>query len=183
MRRPFLPACFFLVIVVAPAFACWCGPPGPASQYVGNASAVFIGVVAFTDDDGSGKFTQKTFVRFTVEESYKGLGPDDRDVWVDPDSFTSCYATYRVGERYLVFAYKDARAPQDTLGISVVRPPQSSTKPLPPGMDPKNLPTVYFAPECSGTRRIALPTKNDVSPDIAYLRKYKTETEKAAARK
>jgi hypothetical protein len=59
-----------------------------------------------------GKFIQKTLVHFEVEEAFKGLGPEMHDVWVDPGSFTSCYAEYHVGERYLVFAYGGAVLPK-----------------------------------------------------------------------
>ena len=60
-----------------------CGPPGPASRYIKDASIAFVGKVVFTDDDGSGKFIQKTLVHFEVEEAFKGLGPEMHDVWVD----------------------------------------------------------------------------------------------------
>jgi hypothetical protein len=51
------------------SFGCFCGPPGPASEYVEGASIVFVGKAVFSDDDGSNKFTQKTLVRFQVEEA------------------------------------------------------------------------------------------------------------------
>jgi hypothetical protein len=129
----------FLLIGASASLGCWCGLPGPASGYVNDASVVFVGKVLFNDDDGSGKFTQKTLVRFAVEESYKGLGPDIHDVWVDPGSFTSCYAAYPVGNRYLVFAHDRNAAPRDTLSITVVpTTTQSKPKPVPPGFDQKN---------------------------------------------
>lgn len=83
-----------LFVGVIRSFGCWCGPPGPASEYVEGASVVFVGKAVFSDDDGSDRFTQKTLVRFEVEEAYKGLEQQPHDVWVDPGSFTSCYATY-----------------------------------------------------------------------------------------
>jgi hypothetical protein len=157
------------------SFACWCGPAGPASSYVKGASIVFVGKVVFNDDDRSGKFNQKTLVRFEVEEAYKGLKSEDRDVWVDPGSFTSCYATYYVGERYLVFAYRAGLPPPDTASITVVpENKQSTTKPAPPGFDPKNPPRVYLAPECSGSRQITSRTNESVAHELEYLRGYKT---------
>jgi hypothetical protein len=172
MRRLLPPTFFLLVVLTRVALGCDCPPPGPASEYINGASVVFLGKVVFTDDDGSGTFTQQTFVRFRVEEAYKGLGPQVHQVWIDPGSFTSCYAAYQVGERYLVFADAGARPPKDTLGMSTAPRGQSSTKPLPRGMDPKNLPAVYSAPECSGTRNMS-DTGSDISAEIAYLRKYK----------
>jgi hypothetical protein len=96
---------------------------------------------------------------------------------VDPGSFTSCYATYRVGDRYLVFGYNRGSSPRDTVSISVARDlGQSKPKPVPPGFDRKNPPKVFSAPECSGTRQVAQQTDTDIS----YLRKYK---EQARAKK
>jgi hypothetical protein len=76
--------CFFLTCAI-PSFGCECGPPGHASRYIKEASIVFVGKVVFTDDDGSGKFIQKTLVHFEVERAFKGLGPEMHDVWVDPE--------------------------------------------------------------------------------------------------
>ena len=53
--------------------ACDCGPAGPACSYVGHASAVFIGKVEFTDHDPAMGLRQRTFVKFGVEEAFKGL--------------------------------------------------------------------------------------------------------------
>jgi hypothetical protein len=170
MKRLCVGLLLFLSAGVVRAFGCSCGPPGPASEYVERASVVLMGKVVFDDDNGSGKFTQKTLVRFQVEESYKGLGPEVHDVWVDPGSFTSCYALYRVGDRYLVFGYDVGTSPPDTMSISVAHDTgQSKGKPVPPGFDPKNPPKVYWAPECAGTRTITAQTDNEVN----YLRKYK----------
>ena len=170
MRRLFVGALLLLFVGAIRSFGCFCGPPGPASQYVEHARVVFVGKAVFNDDDGSKKFTQKTLVRFQVEESYKGLGPEVHDVWVDPGSFTSCYALYRVGDRYLVFGYDKATPPRDTASITVTRDKgQSNSKPVPPGFDQKNPPKVYWAPECSGTRIVAPQTDSEIN----YLRKYK----------
>jgi hypothetical protein len=144
---------------------------------VKDASIVFVGKVIFTDDDGSGTFIQKTLVHFEVEEAFKGLQPELRDVWVDPGSYTSCYATYRVGERYLVFGYGGALLPKDSAAVTLA-PRKSKEKPLPPGIESKNPPRVYSAPECSGTRPILPITKDSISHELDYLRKYKEQTTK-----
>jgi hypothetical protein len=159
-----------------PALACECGVPAPACAYVDRTAAVFIGKVAFTDDDGSGKITQKTLVRFEVEESFKGLPKGTRDVWIDPGSFTSCYATYRIGERWLVFAYQGRVSPVDTAAMTVISSGRSKAKPLPPGFDPKNPPNVYSAPECSGTRILTPETELTTIPEFEYLRQYRAGT-------
>jgi hypothetical protein len=152
--------------------ACVCGPAGPACVYASRAAAVFIGTVTFTDHDPTLGLRQRTLVRFNVEEAFKGLSPEEHEVWIDPGSFTSCYAEYPAGERLLVFAY-DGGMPLDTSFMSVV-PGEPKQKPLPKGIDPSHPPVLYSAPECSGTR-----SPNDSSrwsSDIEYLRQYKAGT-------
>jgi len=129
---------------------CDCPAPRPACAYIG-ADAIFLGKVSFTNDDGSGTFTQATLVRFDVEESFKGISPDTKQVWVDPGSFTSCYENYRLGERYLIFAQSTGQIPGDSPLITVMQG-KANTKPFPPGFDPVHPPRVYWAPECSGSR-------------------------------
>lgn len=153
------------------ASACECGPPAHACAYVNGAGVVFVGTVVFTNDDQSGKFVQQTLVHFAVEEAFKGLSPGTRDVWIDPGSFTSCYAEYKVGERWLIFANNGFRLPVDTAAVSVVT--GKSAKPLPPGIDPNNPPKVYSAPECSGSRLITDETRASVNPNLQYLRRFK----------
>jgi hypothetical protein len=153
------------------ASACECGPPAAACAYVNRAGVVFVGKVVFSNDDQSGTFVQQTLVRFEVEDSFKGLPSGTRDVWIDPGSFTSCYAEYHVGERWLIFAYNGFRMPADTAAVSVV--PGQNVKPLPPGIDPNKPPTVYSAPECSGSRLITPETQASVDADFQYLRRFK----------
>jgi hypothetical protein len=139
MRGLLLVVLTLMLFFSCAAIACECGRPGPACAYVGQAKAVFVGKVDFTDDDGSGTYLQKTLVRFNVEESFKGLSSDIRYVWIDPGSFTSCYAEYHIGERYLVFAYGGGVMPPDTATMSFGTNGPVKKKPLPPGIDPQNL--------------------------------------------
>jgi hypothetical protein len=114
-------------------------------------------------------FRQRTFVKFSVEEAFKGLAPEQHEVWIDPGSFTSCYAEYTVGERVLVFAYGGRAMPPDTPLMSVI-PGQAKPKPLPKGMNPDRLPVIYSARECSGTRSATETAGWDA--DLKYLRAY-----------
>jgi hypothetical protein len=134
--------------------------------------------VAFSDDDNSGRFTQRTLVKFDVKEAFKGLHPGTHDVWVDPGSFTSCYAEYVPGRRYLVFGYGATRMPTDAAAMSVAGHSASVAKPLPPGIDPLKPPLVYFAPECSGTRSMTGEYYEErPGPfDLEYLRQYRAGT-------
>ena len=158
------------------SFGCDCGAPGPTSEYIAHASVAFVGKVVFTNDDGSGKFNQHTLVRFEVEEAFKGLRPEVREVWIDPGSCTSCYAEYKVGDRYLVFAYGGAAFPKDTSAMSTTSKGCKS-KPLPSTIDLKNPPKVYVAPECSGTRQIVPESESAVAREVSRLRNYRTKHE------
>ncbi len=149
--------------------SCDCGPPKPACAYLG-ADAIFLGKVSFTNDDGSGRFTQATLVRFDVEESFKGVASSIRQIWVDPGSFTSCYEEYAAGQRYLVFAYR-SQALNDSAAMSIMRNGQGRNKPLPDGFDISKPPTVYYAPECAGSR----PADDfpNLDHDLTMLRAYR----------
>src|SRR5262249_45268245 len=129
---------------------------------------------------GSGRFDQHTLVHFAVEESFKGLSAGVRDVWMDPGSCTSCYAEYKVGERYLVFGYGGFLLPKDTAAMSTANNGCKS-KPLPPGVDSKNPPTIYLAPECSGTRQVSTETESEVAREVRWLRSYQKKNGKASS--
>jgi hypothetical protein len=136
----------------------------------------------FTDDDGSGKFTQKTLVHFAVEEGFKGIQPGVHDVWVDPGSCTSCYAEYHPGERFLLFGYGGRLLPPDSQTVSVANEGCKS-KLLPAEIDPNHPPKIYAAPECAGTSILTPETEHSVARDLVYLRKYKAREQKAKSQK
>jgi hypothetical protein len=133
-----------------------------------SADIVFRGTVDFNNDDGTGTFVQQTFIRFQVSERFKGLPSGTKHVWVDPGSFTSCYAEYRRGEEYLVFAMSPLKMSANTAAVTIVRGTKSS-KPLPKELTAPNPPTVYLAPECTGTRDTHYP---DFDQDLVSLRRY-----------
>jgi hypothetical protein len=146
-------------------FACDCGAPAPACAYISAAPVVFVGTPVYSNDDGSGTFLQQTLYKFTIDEIFKGLPEGTKEVWVDPGSFTSCYAEYEIGTKLLVFASEGKLIPVDTAAMTVAKP-AGKQKPLPPGFDPKK--RVYYAPECTGTRDAAT-----AADDIAWLRSWK----------
>jgi len=174
MRKTGLGAIVLLSIFPLRLSACDCGPAGPACAYVGRASVAFVGTVTFTDHDPTMGLRQRTFVRFHIEEVFKGVSSDVPDVWVDPGSFTSCYAEYHVGERLLVFGYGGLAMPPDTAAMSVV-PGQVKPKPLPEVLHSKMPTLVYLAPECSGTRQLD-PRDRRIGLDLEYLRQFKAGT-------
>jgi len=146
-------------------FACECGAPAPACAYISAAPVVFVGTPVYSNDDGSGTFLQQTLYKFTIDEIFKGLPEGTKEVWVDPGSFTSCYADYEIGTKLLVFASEGKFIPFDTAAMTVAKP-AGKQKPLPTGFDPKK--QVYYAPECTGTRDAAT-----AADDIAWLRSWK----------
>ena len=153
------------IALSASGFACECGVLGPACSYVSTVPVIFIGTPAFTNEDGSGTFAQRTLYKFTVEEIFKGLPEGTKEVWVDPGSYTSCYAVYELGKRLLVFATTAGSFPTDTAAMTEAKP-DGKVKPQPPGFDPKM--PVYYAPECTGTREAV-----SAAGDIAWLRAWK----------
>ena len=146
-------------------FACECGPPAPACAYISVAPVVFVGTPAFSNDDGSGTFLQQTLYKFMVEEIFKGLPEGTKEVWIDPGSFTSCYAEYKLGVKLLVFASEGKVLPTNTAAMTVAKP-SGKQKPLPPGFDPQT--PVYSVPECTGTRETG-----SAANDIDWLRLWK----------
>ncbi len=155
--------------ITPPARACDCRAPKPPCAYIA-ADAIFLGRVSFTNDDNSGKFTQATLVRFEVEERFKGIAPEVRQIWVDPGSFTSCYERYTLGERYLVFGNRKDRLPNDTAAMTVMRSSDGRKKPIPPDFDSTTPPPVYYAPECGGSRPA---TYQSMDRDLAMLGDYR----------
>lgn len=163
----------FVVLIAGgavPMWPCDCRAPRPACAYVG-ADAIFLGRVSFTNDDESGTFLQATLVRFDIEEIFKGLPQGTKEAWVDPGSFTSCYENYHLGERYLIVAQRKGQMPRDSATMTIARG-SGKRKPLPPGIDPAQLPVIYWVPECSGSR----PADGFPHIDVDYemLRAYRS---------
>ena len=161
---------YVLLLVYGGPTTVWpfdCRGPKPACAYIA-ADAILLGRVSFTNDDGSGRFTQATLVRFDVEERFKGVAPDVHQVWVDPGSFTSCYENYKLGVRYLIFAGK-GHFPVDAAAMTIMRGSGGNAKPLPGGIDLAKPPTLYYAPECSGSR--PADSFPHLDQDLAMLRR------------
>lgn len=156
-----------LAVLSRAAVACDCHAY-PVCFYVSHADIIFLGKVTYSNDNGLGTFVQATLVRFEVEEVFKGQPTNPHEVWIDPGSFTSCYAEYQVGKRYLVFASSNWDFTH-IIATTIIKGP-GPPKPLPPGFDRDHPPTVYLAPECTGTREV--PEQVDLG-DLAFLRSWK----------
>jgi hypothetical protein len=91
----------------ATASACSCAEYGtPVCAAYGRADAVFTGVVTdFRKLPDEPRSPPVALVRFTVEESFKGVSA--REVEATTLSGTSCDLGIRKGQRWLVFAFRD----------------------------------------------------------------------------
>jgi hypothetical protein len=119
----------------------------------------------YTNEAPRKGFVQETRVKFRVGEVFKGLPEATQEVWIDPGSYTSCYASYELGTEFLVFAYSRQSGSTDSPATTEVEPGPPE-KPLPPGFN-ANTP-VYLAPECSGTRPVSFAQE-----DIQWLRRWR----------
>jgi hypothetical protein len=113
----------------------------------GRAGAVFSGVVLDTNEDGRGGFSKSTLYLVRVEEGFRGLAPEQKEVFIDPGSFSSCYTYFAVGKKYLFYAWGSGRISAISLtgrkGEAVAFPAQWEAK--------KDL-QVYSVPMCSGSK-------------------------------
>jgi len=118
-------ACF-----VNHAIACSCVPAGPPCQAYWKASAVLVGLVTNISptlvEIGEGK-TKRTYpqllVRMVVEQAYRGVEGTEVEV-VTGQGGGDCGYRFRLGERYLVYAYRNEK--DGRLGAGIC----SRTRPL-----------------------------------------------------
>jgi carboxypeptidase family protein len=142
--------------------ACNCGPGtwAPACETFYAARAVFLGTVLDHNDDGSGKFTQWTGYLVRVDEVFRGLDSSDKEVFIDPGSFTSCYTHYSINKQYLFVVGGQT----NFLAMSVITEGRTS-KTFPARWESKKDLRVYSSPGCSSTR-----DSTDAVADVSWLR-------------
>jgi hypothetical protein len=102
------------------ALACSCIGPVPPCQEYGQASAVFVGTVTGVrtderEEDGVVNWTPRVF-RFAVERAYLGVAGTEVEVATGRGG-GDCGYGFRRGEKYLVYAYQDAKAGRLSTGI------------------------------------------------------------------
>lgn len=155
---------FLLMLLVSSLglWPCTCGRGAwaPACESYYSGSAVFLGTVLDHDDDGSGKFTQRTLYLVRVDEAFRGLDVTQTEVFIDPGSFSSCYTHYAVGKQYLFVA----GGPASFAAMISFKEP-SLNKPFPVRWAARTDMKVYVAAGCSPTREASR-----VSEDLAWLR-------------
>ena len=145
------------LLAVGVAWGCSCAGDAPVCERFPKAPVVFTGKVLWGNDDGSGKFTQATLYRVRVEEVFRGLGTEEREVLIDPGSYTSCYREYRVGESYLFFA-----GTRGEVAATTVMRGNGPAKVLPAGIEKLK---VYESAICSGSKLLA-----QAGGDVAWIR-------------
>ena len=89
-----------------------------------------------------------------VDMALKGLGGEQREVFIDPDSFSSCSRRFAIGESYLFFAYGDGKASQ--WQRRSVWPERWSSK---AGL------AFYHSGQCAGSRLLA-----EAASDLEWIR-------------
>ena len=110
-----------LIALTRSAVACSCGsePFGPICQRIGELKVLFVGKAIARNDLHEAGIRVGTWYKFTVDEVFKGLQPNVREVIVDPGSGTSCQMSFTIGSRHLVFSYAETLAglPNNSLSL------------------------------------------------------------------
>jgi hypothetical protein len=148
-----------LVVFAGMGWGCSCSEAAPACELFPSSSAVFVGKVVWGNDEKIGRSTRTTLYRVRVEEAFRGLGAEEREVLIDPGSYTSCYTQYVVGETYLFYAGSMGNVVATTLMGRGAGP----AKALPAGMEKLK---VYVAAMCSGSKEMVR-----AGEDLAWIRR------------
>lgn len=99
-------ACLFLSAVLPRGTeACSCVPP--TSELKDEADVVFVGEVVSVDAQDSGQSQGARVAVLTVVERFKSAAAEILSIRTSKSAAT-CGVEFRVGERYLVFAFEDA---------------------------------------------------------------------------
>jgi len=100
-----------LGLVTPVANACSCIGPRTPCEAFGTAAAVFVGTAIRTgraepSKDKSEPYGEPVVVKFTVEQSYLGVEGTEVEVFTGFGG-GDCGYEFKIGERYLVYAYRD----------------------------------------------------------------------------
>ena len=117
-------ALFAILITARIAAACSCSAFAhtPLCQRIDQVKVLFIGTAVETNDDHDGFIKGGLWYRFSVEETFKGLDANVREVIVDPASGTSCQEEFAIGQRYLISSYGSTLAAQQAAAMSMGYP-------------------------------------------------------------
>jgi hypothetical protein len=133
-----------------------------------KAPIVFRGRVIDNNHDPRLGFEQWTLYRFRIEEVFKGLPSNLKEVFIDPGSFTSCYGGFGSNVDYLIYT-GGPRAPETFASyygrVKDTKSRDGSVKLLPDAWKDLGALPIFTVWECSPSRTI-----QDDDPDLAYLR-------------
>jgi hypothetical protein len=146
-----------LIAVAWPAWACSCTEPAPACERFHQARVVFTGTVLDHNDDNSGRYTQVTSYLVRVDEAFRGLAVDQKEIFIDPGSLTSCYTHYETGKQYLFYAWGEGNAVTASYSGPAV-----TVKPFPERWAAKKDFKTYNTGMCSGSKPRAV-AEDDVN--------------------
>ncbi len=150
-----------LFLTWSTVLACSCAAPRPACRRIDRFDYAFLGRVLATNEtrDAEGG---PYWYRFSVDEAFKGLAPEVRELIVDPDNSTTCHRSFEVGRLYLVVG---DRSPLNGLAADAAR--TSGALGGPKGV-PAGSPIVSTG-QCTGTMLAEYAAE-----DLDYLRRYKS---------
>lgn len=128
---------FALTLLSETAMACSCaGAPTPCAAFR-STPIVFAGLVVSIDErkteisrlGETGTIRTGLVAHFAVEESFKGIGSKEVDV-ATGGGHGDCGFDFRVGERYLVYAYPtEGEALESAVARTVTGDPQEPSRP------------------------------------------------------
>lgn len=154
---------FLLLLLCAPAgWGCTCNAESkaPACEVFDQSKVVFVGTVLEGSDPVTARESRQRLFLVRVDEAFRGLNPDEREVFIDPAQNTSCGSYLAAGERYLFFLGGPLRIP----AISFLARPDT-TKPLPASWENKKGLRVFTNFACSPTRGV-----QNAEEDLRWIR-------------
>ncbi|MGC4056164.1 MAG: carboxypeptidase regulatory-like domain-containing protein [Paludibaculum sp.] len=143
------------------AFACSCAGRAPVCQRIDRMDYAFLGRVLATNDtkDSEGG---PYWYRFSVDEAFHGIGPEVREVIVDPDNSTTCRKSFEPGRLYLVVGH---RSRMDGLAVNAAKANGALGGSYGVPLDGP----IVSTSQCGGS----LPAEY-AAEDLTFLRAYKT---------
>lgn len=98
--------------------ACSCGSEAlsPICKRISEVDVLFIGTPVATNDKYGGPAGDPVWYRFSVQEVFKGLQPQQKEVLIDTS--TPCAIQFTVGKQYLVFSYRQTAQTDRTSAVS-----------------------------------------------------------------
>ncbi len=152
------------LMLAGKGFACSCASLGSVCSTFTSAKVVFTGKILAGHEEKNGRFTHYLV---KVEEVFRGLNPEQKEVFIDPDLMprviSSCYSPHEIGKQYLFFAdfAEKEKSVRESFQKLSHRPSD-----WPKEWDVKLDLKVYRTGYCSGTKLL-----EHAGPDLEWLRR------------